>query len=133
MRHTPTDEPYFLVWTLAANFADGHRITPHAHDWGVPAGAQTAQWGGTTALIARRFGLGIRTVQRGFIEETGLSLGRCRRHARLMHALRRLGAGASVKSVALESGDRTPSAFVAAFRASLNTTPGRYFDDGRRA
>jgi AraC-like DNA-binding protein len=44
-----------------------------------------------------------------------------------MDALRQLGAGASVKRAAIEAGYRTPSAFVAAFRASFKTTPGRYF------
>lgn len=79
------------------------------------------------AAIARRFGIGVRTLERGFIAETGLSLGQWRRNARFMHALRQLGAGASVKHAAIEAGYRTPSAFVAAFRASFRTTPGTYF------
>ena len=88
--------------------------------------------------LARRFGIGVRTLERGFAAETGMSLGRWRRHARLMHALRRLGAGASVKRVAAETGYRTSSAFISAFRAVLETTPGRYFQrqgkkDGRQA
>jgi AraC-like DNA-binding protein len=39
-------------------------------------------------------------------------------------------AGASVKRAAIEAGYRTPSAFVAAFRVSFKTTPGRYFMTG---
>ena len=33
-RHTPADEPHFLVRTLAAEFADGRELPPHAHPWG---------------------------------------------------------------------------------------------------
>ena len=53
-----------------------------------------------------------------------------RRQARFLHALRRLGAGAPVKQAAVEAGYQSPSAFIAAFRAALNTTPGRYFGSG---
>lgn len=85
------------------------------------------------AGLARQFGIGVRTLERGFVEETGLSLGRWRRHARFMEALRQLGSGASVERAALEAGYRAPSAFVAAFRASFRTTPGRYFRSGPSA
>jgi AraC-like DNA-binding protein len=252
-RHTPADEPYFLVRTLAAEFADGEKIAPHSHPWGqliyavsgvmtvwtehgswvVPphwavwaparvshglrfAGTASlrtlylrpdvaspvldstavtvspllreligravqigmldarerahiaivdlivheftthstpaldlplpqSQWlrhiaehltnrpGEQTSLaaLANRFGVGARTLERGFVAETGLSLGRWRRQARFMHALRRLGAGESVKRAASEAGYQSPSAFIAAFRAALNTTPGCYFESGR--
>jgi AraC-like DNA-binding protein len=83
------------------------------------------------AALAKQFGVGVRTLERGFMAETGLSLGQWRRQARFMQALRQLGAGAPVKRVAVEAGYRTPSAFIAAFRAALNTTPGRYFKDPR--
>src|ERR1700730_2983938 len=33
-RHTPADEPHFLVRTLAAEFPDGRTLAPHAHAWG---------------------------------------------------------------------------------------------------
>jgi AraC-like DNA-binding protein len=79
------------------------------------------------AALARRFGIGVRTLERGFVEETGLSLGAWRRQARLLHALRRLGEGASVKQAAAEVGYQSASAFIAAFRGVLDTTPGRYF------
>jgi AraC-like DNA-binding protein len=253
LRHTPADEPYFLVRTLAAEFADGSEIAPHTHRWGqviyaasgvitvwtehgswvvpphwavwVPPGishglrftgaaslrtlyvrADVTALGPTSAVVtistllrelilrataigmldsrerahvamvdlivhelstqhtpaldlpmprserlrrvadylarrpadhtthaalARRFGVGVRTIERGFAAETGLSFGRWRRQARFMHALRRLGAGVAVKEVAAEAGYRTPSAFIAAFRLALDTTPGRYFAAGR--
>jgi AraC-like DNA-binding protein/quercetin dioxygenase-like cupin family protein len=77
--------------------------------------------------LARRYGVSVRTLERGFLAETGLSLGRWRRQARFLHALRCLGGGASVKHAAAEAGYLSPSAFIAAFRRALETTPGRYF------
>jgi AraC-like DNA-binding protein len=85
------------------------------------------------AALARRFGVGARTLERGFATETGLSLGNWRRQARFLCALRLLGAGEPVKRAAIEAGYQTPSAFIAAFRAAFGTTPGRYFDLGRSA
>jgi AraC-like DNA-binding protein len=82
--------------------------------------------------LARRFGASARTIERGFTVETGLSFGRWRRQARFLHALRRLGAGALVKQVALDAGYRSPSAFIAAFHAAHQNTPGRYFQPGLR-
>jgi len=84
------------------------------------------------AALAKRFGVSVRTLERGFATETGLSLGRWCRQARFLHALRRLGGGAPVKQAALEAGYRSPSAFIAAFRVALNMTPGRYFEAGHR-
>jgi AraC-like DNA-binding protein len=80
------------------------------------------------AGLAKRFGAGARTLERGFLSETGLSLGQWRRQARLMQALRALGAGASVKQAAGAAGFQSASAFIAAFRSRFNTTPARYFD-----
>ena len=85
------------------------------------------------AVLGKRFGIGERTLERGFIIETGLSLGRWRRQARFLFALRTLGAGALVKHAAIDAGYRSPSAFIAAFRTAFNTTPRRYFEAGRPA
>jgi AraC-like DNA-binding protein len=85
-----------------------------------------------SAALAKRFGIGVRTLERAFVDETGLSLGRWRRQARFLHGLRRLGGGVPVKEAALEAGYQTASAFIAAFRIALNTTPGKYFETGRR-
>ena len=82
------------------------------------------------AELARRFGMGMRTLERGFAAETGISLGRWRRQARFLRGLRSLGEGAAVKQAALEAGYESPSAFIAAFRAAFQTTPGQYFQAG---
>jgi AraC-like DNA-binding protein len=80
-----------------------------------------------TSEIAREVGLSVRTLERRFFAETGMSLGRWRRQSRLQQALRHLALGQSTKAVACAAGYRTPSAFVAAFRKTFGATPGRYF------
>ena len=85
-----------------------------------------------SAAIARRFGLGVRTLERRFLAETGMAFGQWRRHARFLQALRLLAQGAPVKQVAAETGYRSASAFVAAFSETFRTTPGRYFGDRAR-
>jgi AraC-like DNA-binding protein len=79
------------------------------------------------ATLAARFGIGARSLERGFEAETGLSLGKWRKQARLLYALRILGSGGAVKQAAHDAGYQSPSAFIAAFRATLGTTPARYF------
>ncbi len=79
------------------------------------------------ARAASAAGTTRRTLERLFVAETEMTLGRWRQRARLIAALRMLGQGAPVTSVALDVGYSTPSAFIAAFRSELGTTPGRYF------
>jgi len=54
-----------------------------------------------------------------------------RRRMRLMHALRLLAAGRGVTEVGLEVGYSSTSAFIAAFKRELGTTPFRYYVDER--
>jgi AraC-like DNA-binding protein len=56
-----------------------------------------------------------------------MTFARWRTHARLAAALRLLAAGESVGNVAYRVGYGAPSAFVAAFRRGLGTTPARAF------
>ena len=79
------------------------------------------------ARVCRTVGASGRTVERLFQEETGMTLGKWRQQLRLMQAMRLLGEGAKVTHAALEAGYSTPSAFIAAFRKSLGTTPAAYF------
>ena len=78
-----------------------------------------------TAL--RRSGASRRTLERVFHAETSMSLGQWLRRQKLLHALRRLAAGETVNSIALELGYSSPSAFIAMFRRELGQTPARYF------
>jgi AraC-like DNA-binding protein len=78
--------------------------------------------------LARSSGASARTIERLFVESTGMTVGKWRQQLRLMYALRLLGAGAKVTHAALEAGYSTPSAFIAAFRRVLGATPSRYFN-----
>jgi AraC-like DNA-binding protein len=77
--------------------------------------------------LARGAGASRRTLERLFQDETGLSLGRWRQQARLLHAMQLLAGGESVTAAALEVGYDSVSAFIAAFSSVLGITPGRYF------
>ena len=82
--------------------------------------------GSSVAALARRAGASRRTIERLFLTETGMRVGDWRRRARLLHAVRRLAEGESVGNVASESGYASVSAFVAVFRKTFGTTPGKY-------
>ncbi len=81
----------------------------------------------TMAQLASANGLTERTLSRHFLLETGLTFGRWRQHLRLPTALEWLGAGHGVTRAALEVGYQDVSAFITAFKATLGTTPARYF------
>ncbi|MDB5676630.1 MAG: helix-turn-helix protein AraC type [Sphingomonas bacterium] len=91
----------------------------------IAAGAREAE---SLAALAQAVGLGARTLERRFRDETGMTLGRWRRHHALLGALEQVAGGAPVKAAAAAAGYAAPSAFVAAFRAAFGTTPGRYFE-----
>lgn len=105
---------------------------PHVSDHRALRVAETllAEAGGNASLsqICEASGASRRTIERLFLDETGMTFGKWRQQLRLMHALRLLGEGSKVTHVALEAGYSTPSAFIAAFRAALGTTPTRYFE-----
>jgi AraC-like DNA-binding protein len=81
----------------------------------------------TLAEVARASAASARTLERLFRSETGLPFGIWRQRARLLHALQLLAGGGAVAEVANAVGYESTSAFVAAFRRALGTTPGRYF------
>jgi AraC-like DNA-binding protein len=79
------------------------------------------------AALGKELSISARTLARHFIGDTGLTLGGWRRQFRLTHALMLAATGKPVKDVALEVGYESPSAFVAAFKRALGTTPGKLF------
>jgi AraC-like DNA-binding protein len=81
----------------------------------------------TLAEVAHAAAASPRTLERLFRSETGLPFGVWRQRARLLHALQRLAEGETVDGVAHAVGYESTSAFVAAFRRALGSTPGRYF------
>lgn len=80
---------------------------------------------------AEQAGASTATLERRFRAETGMSFGTWRQQLRLVVALERLALGQPVTRVALELGYASVSAFIAMFRRSLGTTPGRYFQAER--
>ena len=83
-------------------------------------GRSLAAWG-------REVGASARTLARLFGAETGMGFERWRTTARLAAALPLLAAGTPVSTTAHRVGYATPSAFVAAFRRQVGTTPADYF------
>jgi AraC-like DNA-binding protein len=78
------------------------------------------------AVHARASGASLRTLQRLFPAQTGLSLEAWRQKARLIHAVAALSGGAPVTVAALDCGYDSLSAFIAAFKRQFGVTPGRY-------
>src|SRR5271168_2554866 len=81
----------------------------------------------STRQVANKALLSVRTLERLFQKETGLSFGKWRQQLRLLHALRLLAAGRPVTTVALEVGYESASAFIVMFKRTLGVTPHRYF------
>ncbi|WDV49620.1 helix-turn-helix transcriptional regulator [Streptomyces coeruleorubidus] len=75
---------------------------------------------------ARAVGVSRRTLTRLFAHDTGMSFDRWRTHMRLRAALPLLAEGQPVSRVARTVGYATPSAFLAAFRRTVGTSPSRY-------
>jgi len=78
------------------------------------------------AEMARRAGASLRTLQRLFPDETGLTLEAWRQKARLIAAVSALSAGAPVAVTAADCGYESPSAFITAFKRQFGVTPGRF-------
>jgi AraC-like DNA-binding protein/quercetin dioxygenase-like cupin family protein len=81
----------------------------------------------TVADWARRLDVDVKTIQRQFIKETGLTFAQWRQQARLLRALERLATGEKVIDVALALGYDSPSAFAAMFRKHFGQAPSQFF------
>lgn len=73
--------------------------------------------------VCESIGVSVRTVERTFRREVGVSFESWRRQVRLMKAMELLIGGCPVKEVAFEVGYRQPSAFGEMFRGTLGMTP----------
>jgi len=82
----------------------------------------------TLADWARRLAVDVKTIQRLFVKETGMTFGQWRQQARLLHGLELLAGGSKVIDVALALGYESPSAFAAMFRKQFGQTPSQFFD-----
>jgi len=83
---------------------------------------------GDLESLSRRANASPRTVQRLFRRDTGMRFVEWRQRLRLIHAVARLSGGASVTGAGAEAGYASTSAFIAAFRQLIGTTPGRYLE-----
>ncbi|MDM0049449.1 helix-turn-helix domain-containing protein [Variovorax sp. J22R115] len=81
----------------------------------------------TMADWARRLMLDVKTIQRLFVKETGMTFGQWRQQARLLRALELLAVGEKVIDVALALGYESPSAFATMFRKQFDQTPSQFF------
>ena len=81
----------------------------------------------TMADWARRLKIDVKTIQRLFIRDTGMTFAQWRQQARLLRALERLATGEKVIDVALALGYESPSAFAAMFRKHFGQTPSQFF------
>lgn len=75
----------------------------------------------------RRVGASARTLARAFTSETGLTFGQWRTQARIGAALPLLAQHIPLEAIARRVGYQSSSAFVAAFRREVGTTPSAYF------
>jgi len=89
------------------------------------ATACIAQPGGSMDLrhLCESAGVSVRTIERAFRKDVGMTFDAWRRQVRLMKAIELLAKGNPVKEIAYEVGYAQPSAFVAMFRQALGTTP----------
>jgi AraC-like DNA-binding protein/quercetin dioxygenase-like cupin family protein len=78
---------------------------------------------------AQSVGASDRTIERLFMQETGLTFHRWREQMRVLRSLTLLGSGRAVKNVALELGFANPSTFITMFRKIMGVTPGTYLKD----
>jgi AraC-like DNA-binding protein len=100
---------------------NGHLSAICAHMTAHPAdNATLADW-------ATHAGLHVKTIQRLFASELGMTFGQWRQRARLLHGLERLAQGSPVIDVALSLGYDSPSAFSAMFRKHFGLSPSTFF------
>ena len=79
---------------------------------------------------AQRLAIDVKTIQRLFAKETGMSFGQWRQQARLLRALELLAAGEKVIDVALALGYDSPSAFATMFGKHFGQKPSQFFAAG---
>lgn len=76
---------------------------------------------------AKALAMDVRTLQRRFTKETGMSVGQWRRQNRLLLACEHLARGESVLEVSLALGYASSSAFSAMFKRELGIAPSLFY------
>jgi AraC-like DNA-binding protein len=75
------------------------------------------------STLCARAGASKRTVERVFVEETGMTFGRWRQRLSLLHGMKLIAGGAKISAAAYDAGYASASAFIAMFRRAMGTTP----------
>jgi len=76
--------------------------------------------------LARLVGASVRTLQRCFVAETGLTIAAWRQKARLVASTVLLARGSNVTNAAFDCGYESPSAFIEAFKRQFGMTPRQF-------
>ncbi|MBB3173238.1 AraC-like DNA-binding protein [Endobacter medicaginis] len=84
------------------------------------------------AALAAMAGTSARTLNRLFVDQTGLSFGRWRARLRVLVAIERLAEGESVTSIAFDLGYGGPAAFTTMFTRATGLSPARYLAERLR-
>ncbi|WP_308013996.1 helix-turn-helix transcriptional regulator [Streptantibioticus parmotrematis] len=85
----------------------------------------------TVTWLARRVGVGERTLARLFRAEFGMTYPQWRTNTRVFHAMVLLAEGATVTEAAQRCGWVTTSAFIDTFARTMGRTPGEYRAEAR--
>lgn len=81
----------------------------------------------TLADWALKLDVDVKTIQRLFAKETGMTFGQWRQQTRLLRALEYLANGDKIVDIALELGYDSPSAFATMFKRQFGQTPSQFF------
>ena len=76
--------------------------------------------------LASKVGASVRTLQRCFVRETGMSVEAWRRKVRLIASTGFLATGTNATETAFNCGYGSPSAFIAAFKRQFSITPKQF-------
>jgi len=79
---------------------------------------------------AEQLHISLRTFNRLFRQQTGLSFSQWRQQACVVLALARLAAGVAVTAIALDFGYQSPAAFSTMFRRVLGRSPTEFLRQG---
>lgn len=76
--------------------------------------------------LANKVGASVRTLQRCFLSETGMTIDAWRQKVRVIASTAFLANGCNVTEAALSCGYESPSAFIAAFKRHFSITPKQF-------
>lgn len=85
----------------------------------------------TLQLWANELAMDLRTLQRRFLKETGLTIGQWRRQSRLLIALEQLAKNEPIGNIAYGLGYSSPNAFATMFKREMGISPSLFYSDNQ--